>query len=388
MKILMLCDFFSDNQEYQENLLTKYYIKNGHKVIIIASTFESPFDYTSNIYDSQKKALKYTNENSTIYKLPYQINLFNKLRRFRNIDQILNTEKPDLIFSHDIHLNLIEAVAFVKKNPSCKLIMDYHADYSNSGKNWLSIEILHKQIRKRILDYCKKYIHKIYPIVPASAIFLNEVYNIPYNQMELLPLGVDYIYCNEIKKSGSGNIIRQKLKIPNGALVIFTGGKLTYEKKTHILIEAVIKTKNTHLLIVGDASEDNSNYKLQLLSLSAKSNNIHFIGWINNKEVYDYMSASDIAIFPASQSVLWQQSIGMGLPLIVGMVGVQDPSYLNKNDNVIILKDSEITWNNIYKQIKLFDENRDLLKLAQRGAEKTASEILNYDIIAQKTLFI
>ena len=34
-----------------------------------------------------------------------------------------------------------------KKNTNCKMILDYHADYSNSAHGWLSLNILHKIIK-------------------------------------------------------------------------------------------------------------------------------------------------------------------------------------------------------------------------------------------------
>ena len=51
MKILMLCDFYNHSLQYQENFLSKYYTKQSHEVTIVASTFESIFDYMSNKYD-------------------------------------------------------------------------------------------------------------------------------------------------------------------------------------------------------------------------------------------------------------------------------------------------------------------------------------------------
>lgn len=41
MKILMICEFYDDVLEYQENLLAKYYALNGHEVTIITSTIRS-----------------------------------------------------------------------------------------------------------------------------------------------------------------------------------------------------------------------------------------------------------------------------------------------------------------------------------------------------------
>ena len=53
MKIVMLCDFYFESLEYQENLLVRYYRKHGHEVVVIASTFDSVFDY----YNEDRKSV-------------------------------------------------------------------------------------------------------------------------------------------------------------------------------------------------------------------------------------------------------------------------------------------------------------------------------------------
>jgi len=391
----MLCDFYNKSQQYQENLLSKYYKKQGHVVIIIASTFESIFDYMEEKYNRSIKESECIVDGVKIIKLPYSINLFNKLRKFNGVNKILEKEEPDIIFSHSIHLNLYEAVKYKKKNPKCKIIMDYHGDYSNSGKNWFSINILHKIIRKRILYSVLRYIDKIYTIVPAGYVFLNKLYSIPYSKMDLLPLGVDIDKSNEVRQQNKGKAIREKYGITADDFVIFTGGKLDLVKRTDIIIEAIniLSDSRIHLFIVGAISENNVPYKERLEGLIKGNQRIHFTGWLDGEEIYDYMNASDIAIFPASQSVLWQQSIGMGLPLIIGtvvhvneIIFEQDADYLNVNNNVIVLDKDKVNSQEIAKHIKRLIDDPDLLNMMKKGAIKTSEEFLSYDIIVKKTL--
>jgi glycosyltransferase involved in cell wall biosynthesis len=107
---------------------------------------------------------------------------------------------------------------------------------------------------------------------------------------------------------------------------------------------------------------------------------------LSGQEVYDYMDASDFAVFPASQSVLWQQAIGMGLPLIVGQFKKQSVTYLNKNNNMIVIDEDDINAQEISKKIKLLIDNPELLNTMKTGAIKTSDEFLSYDKIARRTL--
>lgn len=391
----MLCDAYFEGMQYQENLLTKYYIKRGFEVIIIASTFDSLIDYCTDKYNSKIKPSIEKYDSLTIYRLKFSINLFNRVRKLTSIYPILKEHKPDIIFVHDIHFNLHEAVLYKKRNLNCKIIMDYHADYSNSGKNWVSINILHKIIRKSYLTRFLRYIDKIYPIVPGSMRFLNEIYNIPVDKMELLPLGVDSDLINEIKTSGIGAKIRTDLNIPEHAVVIFTGGKLVPNKKTEILIEALkeLAFDDLYLIVVGEVPSEFPLYRQQLNTLM-ESDKIKQVGWVKGHDVYNYMSACDIAVFPGTQTVLWQQSLGMGLALIIskyvtlpdGRIIDQEVEYLNRNNKILILDNESQKLIQIKNAILTLYRDTDLLSTFKKFGMDVGNNYLSYHNITKQTL--
>lgn len=387
----MLCDLYDERSQYQENLLAKYYTKHGHDVTIVASTFNSPADFYADAYDGGAGVREYFDGRAKVIKLPYQLNVLNKLRRFGGVGKILEREQPDLIFVHGIHLNLSDAAAYKRRHRSCRIIMDYHADYSNSAKNWLSLNVLHKVIRKRFLHRYRNAIDKIYPVVPMSALFLNEVYGIPRDEMELLPLGADRDLADRVVRERSGEAIRHELGIPSDAVVIFTGGRLGPLKQTHCLLDAFLRLDdpNLHVMIVGTAAAGHEDYVQGLMEQCSANPRAHFVGWVDGHDVYSYMHACDFAVFPASQSIMWQQAIGMGLPLVVGegsQLGHQDPSYLNLYDNVVILARHDVKADVIANTIRSITCDRALLERRRAGARRVADELLNYDTIVGRTL--
>lgn len=389
MKILMLCELYIKSLEYQENLLVKYYRKHGHEVTVITSTYENVFDYYNNKHDNSVPAKVIYDHGAKIIKLPFKFNYLGKIKKYTSIKKIVEEVQPDLLYVHDIMPNMFEMLDYKKKNPHVKMIMDYHADYSNSANGWLSLNILHKVIRKYFyMDPIRKHISKFYPIVPGSTKFLNEVYKIPHNEMDLLPLGADTDLVAEIKNKKVREEIRNKLGINNDEIVIFTGGKFTAAKKTDLLIKAFNEIKDTklHLLIVGDADQHNQEYKKELLALSNNNPNIHYIGWLNNMGVYEHLSASDLAVFPASQSIVWQQAIASGLPLIVGDVGEQSVQYLNEFGAITELKKEDINKEKIKKSIEDIIYRKDELSLRKELALKTSSKYLDWNHLINKTL--
>lgn len=395
MKIVMVCELFDERLEYQENKLAEFYARSGHEVTVITSTFDSVADYYAHRHDPRAPRREYTHEGVRIIKLPYRYNLLNRVRGFTSISDILDAEQPDMIFLHSILPEMFEIVAFKRRHPECRVILDYHGDYSNSGSGWLSINVLHKIVRKRILEFGRPYLDMIFPITPGGRDFLAEVYGVPLQEMEILPLGVDLSLAAEVKARGDGQSIRSELGIAPEDFVIFTGGKLDPLKRTDLLIQALrdLGRPSVHLLIVGDATQDHHLYKASLLDLAKGLENVHFCGWQDKAGVYRHMDAADMAIFPASQSVLWQQALGMGLPLAVCERGpglapgvLQDVSYMNLHDNIIVMDYREPLPPQIIAVIARLCDDRGALQRMSEGARRVASELLDWNRLVERTL--
>jgi glycosyltransferase involved in cell wall biosynthesis len=393
MKILMICEFYDEALEYQENLLAKYYALAGHDVTIITSPIRSIQDY----YHDRDRGKGERTEERTAYarviRLPFRYNFLHRIKIFESITPIIEEVKPDLLYFHDIIPNILEGVRYVKRHPECPMIMDYHADSTNSGANWLSRRVLHGVIRKAMLDRARPYLKKIFPSVPAGMEFLHEYYGVSEAEMEVLPLGTDQQFAAQVLASDARERIRKELGIGDGEIAVFTGGKLTPLKRTEDLLAAVnsLNDPSIHVIVAGTADATLADYSAMIEGMAAANPNIHMVGWQDRAGVYDYMSASDLAIFPASQSVMWQQSLGMELPLIVsewimGNRGVQHVGYLNRYDNLIILDRAESYETQIAGHIRRLADDRAALAAMAEGARKTAAELLDYAIICATTL--
>ncbi|MBX3588571.1 MAG: glycosyltransferase family 4 protein [Ramlibacter sp.] len=393
MKIVMLCNFFNEALTYQENMLARFYVKHGHAVTVLASTFENLFDFVSDRYDPSWPNRDYVADGIRIVKRAYRWNILNRVRIFPPISELLQEIQPDLIFVHDIHMNLPEATQYKLAHPGTRLVMDYHADYSNSAKNWLSLKVLHGVIRKSVLDRARPSLDRIYPVVPASANFLAEVYGVTPEEMTLLPLGVDMDMARRIRLSDARDRLRLQLGIPPEGIVIFTGGKLDPLKQTDALIEAFRQCQhpNLFLVVVGESPPGNKSYGVQLRQQAIDIPNIFFTGWVSAEQLLEHMAMSDFAVFPASQSVLWQQAISMGLPALIGdrtavRKGAQDVSYLNLRENIHVIDGSQPLVPQIVSEINRLAGDPALRKAMSEGALYTADHLLDWDRIGELTL--
>lgn len=386
IKIVMVCDFYGIGQQYQENMIAKYYSLMGHEVHIIANNFTDVFHYINDINDKPEASYTETDGYATIYRTPFRFKYKKLFKLYTNISERVEALAPDLIYFHNLSLNLHEVIPYVKQNKEARIIMDFHIDYSNIGQSWKSLHILHGFIRRNYLKRYLKYIQVVYPIVPNGMEFIQQVYGVPASQTHLLPLGYDEIVAENIRATADREVIREKLGLAPDDFLIISGGKFNAEKRTELLLEAVnqLGDKNIHILIFGAASDKERAYADSLKKIANEQ--VNFLGWLSGEDILSYMHASDIAVYPASQSVLWQQSIGMHLPLILGDAGNQDPSYLNRNENIIILKKEDITATNIARWIKHIKEDKNLYNKMKLGAQKTADEYLRYSRICQTTI--
>lgn len=388
MKILIMCDIFDENVGSQENILAKYFLKHGHQVTILTSTFETLFDFIADKYDPKKPGRRYRIGDLNVVRAPYRFNILNKLRSFRGAGRMIREEKPDMIFMMDIMPDMISVARYLKNNRQCRFVMDYHADYSNSGKNMLSLKVLHGIVRKSILNMGMPYLDAIYPVTPASGDFLHEIYDVPRDRMTLLPLGADMDLGLEIAARREGRALRHALGIADDAVVILTGGKFARAKRTEMLIEAVGRMQHLpiELIVVGAPNIGEEDYAAELRQLASGNPRVRFAGWLNNADMFRHMDMADLAVFPASQSMLWVQSVSMGLPLIVGNTGSQETWYMNAHDNVIELPAADIHVDRIAAIVEEVVSAPGRLSRMAAGARRTHREVLDWDMLIWKTM--
>lgn len=366
MKIVHTClgCFFIDNYSYQENLLPKYHVKMGYDVTVIASLVS--FDEKGNgcLLDS---ASEYEDPNGfhivrLAYKWPVKLN--KHLQHYVGLAEQLNKIEPDIIFMHGAGIGDSYIVAsYLKKHPQVKLYSDSHADYFNSGRSWFSLKILNGTIRRYYGSRLSKYFIKRFGVTPWRCDFLINVYGADKDKVEYLPLGVDdeAIPTNRLEVRSA---IRSELNIGDNDIVIFTGGKIDEKKNIHILLKTLqqLQMPNVHVIIAGVIMP-----KMEDVIRPLITSNVHYLGWCDAKRVMDCMVASDLACFPGTHSTLWEQSVGVGLPIIYKHWEKMDQ--VNVNGNAISIKgeDAEELQKALELMISNIDSYKDRAGVASKG---------------------
>ena len=309
----------------------------GHDVTVIASTLS--FDENGRPCYLDKTSEYFDRNGYKVVRLKYKLpqRIFKILKGYQGLYNRLEVEHPDIIFIHGVAIyDASVIVKYLKSHPHVKLYGDNHGDYINSAKTWISKNILHRIIRRHYVSHLEPYLIKCFGVTPLRCQFLKDVYGVDSQKVEFLPMGVD----NEAIPQDRGvirNQIRQELNIPKDSFVIITGGKIDKKKNIHILIESLeaINKQSVHLIICGVLTPEMQYLKTQF------NENIHYLGWCSAEKVINCMISSDMACFPGTHSTLWEQAVGIGLPVIFKYW--EGMTHMNVCDNCVFVEGENVS---------------------------------------------
>lgn len=386
MKIIHLClsGPYNDNWGYQDNLLPLYHQKLGHDVTVI--TTNTMHGSTGPIIPTSEREYRLENGLHIIrVSVKPLINMkFGQAYRYFRVYDLLRLLKPDFIMIHGlVTITALQAIKYKKKiNPSCTIIADTHQDYNNSPiKNTLKNRLFFKSLRL-LNKVCAKQYARIFGITPGCIDYAFEEFKIPKERFELLPLGCDTDRINWKEKAEKRKLICQKYGISYNDFVVVSGGKLDKLKNTHSLIEAVGKShnKDIKLIIFGSIADD---YKSQIKGLVGKyGKKVVYTGFLSLPEVYDLYLAADLAVFPGSQSALWQQAIASGIPTVFK----KWPNiwYLDVGGNCLFLEKAD--WREIKDIIQVLTSDDEKTQRMKEVARIKGYDMFSYREIAKKSL--
>lgn len=325
MKILhlCLCGAYSDNYEYQDNMLPLKHYELGNDV----TTFVSPMTWLENGNLGEREAREYVNQYG--YKvciLPYKKKKYaREIRLFENLYESIEKENPDIIFCHGgLFYSYPDLIRYLNKHKNVLLYMDSHIDNNISG-------IDQKSGLKKLKRFCayrffwghcvrslSRYAQKVWGVTPARVSFLKDVFRVSDSKVDLLVMGgnesaINYSERNEIRKK-----LRDMEGISPNTFVCVTGGKFDRHKNIPVLLKAFrqLEEDGEDIALVMLGMPD-TEMKSEITVLQQNMKNVYAEGWCDTQTIYNWFLASDLAVFPGRHSVLWEQAVASGLPCCI-----------------------------------------------------------------------
>lgn len=381
MKIVHIClgGVYTEGWSYQENFLSKYHAKLGNEVTLISNML---------MYDDAGKKVEakettYINDvNVKIIRLKEKKGKpLSKFQRYPDLFQTLVDEGPDILFVHGCQfLDTDQIIKYKAAHPATKIYVDNHADFSNSASGWLSQNILHKIIWKRAAKKLLPVTEKFYGVMPSRVDFLEKIYGLPKEKIELLVMGADDEKVEAALKPDVKNRIRKQFGIADEDFLIVTGGKIDLAKKqTLLLMKAVNKLSipNVKLLVFGSVVDELKNEVKELCSPA-----VQYIGWVDSKTTDQYFASSDLVVFPGRHSVFWEQVAGMGIPMVCKYW--EGTTHVDVGGNVrFIQHDSEEELTGILRDII---QNEGVYAKMKNVSQSKGKETFSYYEIAKRSI--
>lgn len=316
MKIIHITENYIPGWGYQENLLPKYQKLQGHDVIVISDN--EHLKYIQNRSLSNQiiaKGREYEEDGIKVYKIKTYLNTSSTSFLCKGLFPILQKEKPDIIFHHNLNTSTLVAAAYYKlKNSNVKLYVDNHVDWINESKkriwHWLYYDTIMPSLVYILGDLVDSYIG----VSPLRCKYLHQVFNVPETKVRFLPIGCD---TNEVQSiSATRESLRNANYIPLEDFVISYGGKIDRSKGVFELIEACKTLKERgeaiHLILFGKIDNE---VEQAIKHLDWISN----MGWCNRSRTMSILKMSDVACWPLLHTTLIEDAVAAGTPLVVKM---------------------------------------------------------------------
>ena len=383
MKIvhLIMTGGYSENWSYQDSVLIKEHAKDN-EVYVISTQYER-------IQDTMVKVdqTDYISDIGVhVFRLPHRFDFLptkvkTTLRIYDGIYELLEHIKPDIIFSHNVqYFGTNDIARYIKKYKNVRLYVDNHADNSNINHSWVSERILHRIIWRHCTKVLVPYTRKFWGVLPARVDFLVNVYGTPTNKTFYLPLGSENEKVARAEEKKTEGKVRSKYGIRPEDFLIVTGGKIDkYKKQTITLMKVVSKLpeKRVKLIIYGSVLDEIKGEFDALLD----GERIFYAGWISSDDTYDYIAAADLVVYPGRHSVLWEQTVGQGRPMICKYW--EGTTHVDIGGNVKFLySDSEEELDNVIREV-INPITYNQMKIIANGEKKN---MFNYKDIAKKSI--
>ena len=382
MKIVHVCKQYTDGLSYQENNLAVAHKLLGHDVTVITSC---------KVWNKKGKLIlyksgEYFDSNGVkiirqSFKFSFFKNIQYKLEMFRGLRNNLQKERPDIIFKHNCEgMTLNTILSYKRENKNVRVFIDNHVDLSNLSKKWYVVKFLYRGLWRYYINHLIPYTEKFYGVLTARVETLQSIFGVPKEKIELLIMGANDRYISEARNDAERKRIRDKYHIGENDILIVTGGKIDREKKQVLLLIKAIKKMDKHIkLIIFGSIEDFFKEEMRLLIDGIK---VQFIGWLEAKDIYKFLYAADLAVFPGRHSVIWEETVGLGIPAVFKYW--EGITHIDIGGNCKFIYQD--TVEEIIKVLRQVVENPKVYKRMERISREKGIKIFSYINIAKRSI--
>lgn len=390
MKILHVIGYIQPEMGYEEHYSAKWQAIIGHNVHVVTSDRIYPFKGiqkedrirgTGVFFESGYKIHRL----KTIFEISFSEILF-----VRGIKNKIQEIKPDIIHIHGGRCPVQFYASYLAKKMGIKSVADHHQfeydiyDYLKRDQKikYAILSFLRNlqeySIRKLMNLYVYNNAKYVIPVRKMSEQHLLKKLKINKNKIYFNPLGVD----TEIFKFSQEHriLIRSRMGIlKNEILLIHVAGSFDPYKKLDKIIKILEdkQLKNIKILVIGSEK-----YLTYFNNSKYFKRRLFFISMVSYKKLFEYYSASDIAVWFSNYSVSLLEAIACELPIIC-------PDFLKEDGliegNGFFIKKDDIK--DLIKQIKIYSLlSKEKIEIMRKKSREIILSKFSYKIFANNLI--
>lgn len=316
MRIVHIEDFFHADAGYQVNILSKYFVQEGHEVVIVTAEMDKiPTELTSFFGRDNVESSDRAYEEAygvKIIRVPVVKYFSGRVIYDKSIFSIVEELKPDVLYVHGNDTLIGMQYTWKAKRLHYPIVTDSHMlEMASTNK-------LSKYFRKFYRKFVAPYIIKgnIPVIRTQDDSYVQKCLGIPLDMCPWISYGSDVLLFHPDEQVKAD--FRQKYGIAQNAFVAVFAGKLIESKGAMLLAEAFRKKfageRQVVLVAVGNTSGEYG-YKVEE-TFAQSENKILRFPTQKYAALAEFYQAADIAVFAKQCSLSFYDVQACGLPVI------------------------------------------------------------------------
>ncbi len=237
--------------------------------------------------------------------------------RRKKIAELLAAERPDVVHLHAPVLLGLRALLVCKKM-NIPVVVTYHTHFPDYVPH-LSKGLIKGMFAELVKYPVKKLVGVVYAyadvVTAPTAALRDELKSYGIKNVILLPNGVSFSKFSDVKKD-----VRKKYGIPKNASVILYVGRISFEKRIDVLLDAfklVSRQIPSAYLIVAGSGPYLKDYKKLAQAMGLKR--VIFTGFIPDKTLPSLYKSADVFVSPSDSETFgltFIEAMHFGLPVV------------------------------------------------------------------------
>ncbi|WP_178988996.1 glycosyltransferase family 4 protein [Winogradskyella schleiferi] len=334
--------------KYEDNLDHKAYDRN--KYLHIKPTpwnrfFENILHYVP--LKIKKRIFGYSLEDRIVY--------------YEGIKRFIKKEKPDVVITF-MHFELFKKLC--KAYPKAKHIYFFRSTDLKLRLGLKNIDFLLKN-SSGFLANTRAPIDELKALSPNLNFPTQTIYN-----------SVNLSDFSDKISDGLSKQYRKEFNLTSSDFIVGYAGRLSEEKSILELFEAVHYLNNKglkiHLFIAGSIEIEttpNIHYYKEIIKFAEENltDQVHFLGWLPNKELYEFYNAIDIGVllskYSEGNSMFLIESLSMGTPIIATSIG-GNLEIITNGENGFLIEVENVKENLIEKLEMIANDKKHLNQMS------------------------